>query len=212
MNKKSYKEYTLHSAFSLLELIIVIVLISIINSISIPKNKISKLDLASDKILLYLNYTRYIAHIDNKFDIEDDKWFKKRWTLKFKNCNESIGGIYYSVFSDTNYGGRINKDECLKDPITNKYLFSNGCKEDSLNDKSKYILLTKEFGVEKVEVSCYRGTGLGYISFGYDGKVYSYIGDTPKEIITPCSIKLYDKYDNFSTIVIEPKTGYIYKL
>lgn len=158
-----------------------------------------------------LNYTRYISHIDNKFDISKPLWFQERWTLKFKNCNKTIGGLYYLVYSDTNHGGRVNKNECLKEPLTNRYLYSNGCVKDSVNDKSKYVLLSKEYGVTKVDVSCYRGSGLGYISFGYDGKVYSYLGTNPKEITTPCKINLYDKHNNMATIIIEPKTGYIYK-
>jgi len=113
------------------------------------------------------------------------------------------------VYSDTNHGGRANKEECLKEPLTNRYLYSNGCVEDSVNDKSKHILLTKEYGITKVEVSCYKGSGLGFISFGNDGKVYSRLGDNPKEITTPCKINLYDDKDNMATIIIEPKTGYI---
>lgn len=142
-------------------------------------------------------------------DIENNQWFKQRWTLKFKNCNKTIGGLYYIVYSDTNHGGRANKDECLKEPLTNRYLYSNGCVEDSVNDKSKYVLLTKEYGITKVEVSCYSGSGLGYISFGNDGKVYSLLGNNPKEIMKPCIIKIYDNNGNYSTLIIEPRTGFI---
>jgi hypothetical protein len=192
-----------------LELIFTIAILAIVSSIVVLKDTTSKLTQATNSILLHLNYTRFISLIDNKFDINNDEWFKQRWTLKFKNCNKTIGGLYYIVYSDTNHGGRANKSECLKEPLTNRYLYSNGCVEDSLNDKSKYILLTKEYGIKKVEVSCYSGSGLGFISFGADGKVYSKLGDNPKEITSPCKIHLYDDKDEISTIVIEPKTGYI---
>ena len=69
-------------------MIFVLIIISIVISQSIPKTQISQLNLASDKIILYLNYVRYIAHVDNKFNKTDEEWERKRWTLKFKNCNK----------------------------------------------------------------------------------------------------------------------------
>ncbi|MEA3497713.1 MAG: type II secretion system protein [Campylobacterota bacterium] len=199
-------------SFSLLELIFVIVLIAIISSTIIPKTKISKLNLAANKIILYLNYTRYIAHIDNKFDIEDDEWRKKRWTLKFQRCSSSVGGLYYAVYSDTSGGtAHFKKSETLKDPLTNKYLYSGSDCQNSY-DESKYILLTKEFGVVKVDVSCNTTSSIGQISFGYDGKIYSKLGNTPVMITEPCRITLYNDKNEFVTISIEPNTGYIKKL
>ena len=120
--------------------------------------------------------------------------------------------MYYVVYSDTSGGtAHFKKDECLKDPLTNKYLYSNSnCKASK--DESKYILLTKEFDVVKVDISCNSTSSLGQISFGYKSEVYSKLGNNPSKITKTCSIKLYDKDDNFSTIIVEPKTGYIHKL
>ncbi len=203
-------------SFSILELIFAIVLISIVISQLIPKNNFSKLNLAADKIILYLKYTRYIAMIDNKFDIQDDMWFKERWTLKFQKCSKNVGGLYYVVFSDINHKGSPNKSECLKDPITNKYLYSHYDCEAS-HDESKYILLTKEFGVTNIDISCNSTSTIGQISFGNDGKVYSRLGTTPDniskyEIKDTCYINMYDKQENKIIIAIEPETGYIHKL
>lgn len=199
-------------SFSLIELIFVIVLIGIISSAIIPQTQISKLNLAANKIILYLNYTRYIAHIDNKHNIEDDEWEKKRWTLKFQRCSSTTGGLYYVVYSDTSGGtAHFKKAETLKDPLSNKYLYSGYDCENSY-DESKYILLTKEFGVNKVDVSCNTTSSIGQISFGYDGKIYSNLGTTPKQIEESCRIKLFDKNNEFVTISIEPNTGYIKKL
>lgn len=179
----------------------------------ISKNKISKLNLASDKIILYLNYTRYIAHIDNKFDINDIEWQRQRWTLKFLNCNKTIGGLYYIVYSDADGGtAHYKKKDTLFDPLNNKYLYSNGCSEDLLNDKSKYIMLTKEYGIVKIDVSCNTTSTIGQISFGYDGKIYSQLGTNIKEITKQCQIKLFDEKNDSTIIAIEPKTGYIHKI
>lgn len=198
-------------SFSLIELIFVIAIVAIISSQIIPKTNISKLNLASDKIILYLNHTRYIAHIDNKYDIEDDEWEKKRWTLKFQRCSSDVGGLYYVIYSDTSGGtAHFKKSETLKDPLTNKYLYSSSSCQNSY-DESKYILLTKEYGVTNVDVSCNTTAAIGQISFGYDGKIYSQLGTNPKEILNRCEIKLYDDKQNYETIIIEPKTGYISK-
>jgi len=196
-------------SFSLLELIFVIVIVAIISSQIIPKSTISKLNLAVDKIILNLNYTRYIAHIDNKYDVEDEQWKKKLWTLKFQRCSSSVGGLYYVIYSDESGGtAHFKKSETLKDPLSLKYLYSTS---SCINryDTSKYILLTKEYGVTKVEVSCNTTDAIGQISFGYDGRIYSQLGSNPKEILNRCEIKLYDINDDFRTITIEPKTGYI---
>ena len=194
-------------------MIFVLIIISIVISQSIPKTQISKFNLASDKIILYLNYIRYIAHIDNKFNKMDEEWERKRWTLKFQNCNKKIGGLYYIMYSDM-YGGtaHVKKEDTLKDPLNNQYLYSNGCQEDTLNDKSKHILLTKEYGIEKIDVSCNTSSSIGQISFGYDGKIYSQLGTNIKEIEKSCVIKLIDKENNFQNIVVESKTGYIHKI
>ena len=196
-----------------MEIIFVLIIISIVASQVLPKNQISKLNLATNKIILYLNYTRYISHIDNKFKIDDEEWEKKRWTLKFKNCSSDIGGLYYNVYSDMSGGtGAYKKIDTLKDPINNKYLYSFSCKENKKNDESKHVLLTKEYGIKKINVSCNTSSTIGQISFGYDGKIYSQLGTDIKEITEKCRIKLFDDENNFTEIVIEPKTGYIHKI
>jgi len=194
-------------------MIFVLIIISIVISQVLPKKQISKLDLATQKIILYLNYTRYISHIDNKFNIFDEEWEKKRWTLKFLNCSSDYQGLYYNVYSDM-YGGTgaYKKIDTLKDPLNNKYLYSFQCKENKKNDESKHVLLTKEYGIEKITVSCNTTSTIGQISFGYDGKIYSQLGSNIKEITEQCRIKLFDIESNFTEIAIEPKTGYIHKI
>ena len=188
-------------------------ILAIVIALAVPKSSISKLHLATNKIILYLNYTRYISHVDNKFDINDEEWERKRWTIKFQNCNSNIGGLYYIVYSDMHGGtAAFKKIDTLKDPLTGQYLYSNGCSEDSLGDKSPYILLTKEYGITKIDVSCNTTSTIGQISFGYDGKIYSQLGTNIKEILNQCKITLFnDKHDSV-TIVVEAKTGYIHKI
>ncbi|MEA3512468.1 MAG: prepilin-type N-terminal cleavage/methylation domain-containing protein, partial [Campylobacterota bacterium] len=172
-NKKLSQKYTLTRAFSLIELIFVVAIISVIISQSIPNYKTSKLNSAANKMILYLNYTRYITHIDNKHNINDEEWFMKRWTLKFQNCSADIGGLYYVVYSDMSGNtAHFKKEDCLKDPLTNKYLYS-GSSCDTSSNENKYIQLTKEYDIQRVELSCNSTSSIGQISFGYDGKIYS---------------------------------------
>lgn len=197
--------------FSLLELIFVIILIGIISSFFVFKNIDSSLDEASKRLVLYLKYTRYQALIDDKFDKDDDEWFRKRYSFRLRRCSNDTG-LYYTIHSDTNKNGYISKSETLKDPLSDKYIYSsNTCEEVSSN--SKYVLLTKNFDIQSVDVSCNETSSLGMIVFGNDGKIYSRFDDIDAlnyEINEPCNITLYDKNNNNKTIVVVPNTGYIY--
>ena len=200
-------------SFSLLEIILVISLIGFLYTMFLPKTKINHIDELSSKLSLYLTHLSYKALIDDKYDSKDSLWHKKRWTIKFLRCRESVGGIYYTIYSDKNKSGHPSAEDSLKDPLTNKNIYtSNICNENSLN--SKYVLLTKEFGISDVQISCNETTSLGQLSFGSDGEIYSKLSAFNNEsneykIDKPCSIKLISKENNSREIVIYPNTGYI---
>lgn len=178
---------------------------------AIPKIQISKLQLATDKILIYLNYTRYIAMIDNKYSVNDREWQKKRWTLKFQKCSNPDDGLYFVVYSDESGGtAHFKKTETLKDPLNDKYLYSNYHCTPKSNESSD-ILLTKKYGIKDIDISCNTTSTIGQISFGYDGKIYSQLGTNIKEITKTCFIKFIDSQLKESVIIIEPNTGYIHK-
>lgn len=199
-------------SFSLLEIILVISLIGFLYTMFLPKTKINHIDELSSKLSLYLTHLRYKALIDDKYDSKDSLWHKKRWTIKFLRCRESVGGIYYTIYSDKNKSGHPSAEDSLKDPLTNKNIYtSNICNENSLN--SKYVLLTKEFGISDVQISCNETTSLGQLSFGSDGEIYSKLSAFNNEsneykIDKPCFIKLISKENDSREIVIYPNTGY----
>ena len=148
--------------------------------------------------------------MDDKFDHMDEEWFKKRWTLKVMNCWESVGGLYFIVVSDEDKEGYpYKKIECVKDPLTQKYLYSHGRCGDH-QDNNKYVQLTRQYGVTYIDMSCNETSSLGQITFGNNGKVYSKVGNTPDEyeIKEPCSIKLFDAKGNSRSLKVYP-TGYI---
>lgn len=206
-------------SFSLLELTLTLTFISILSfSFFYTKKTLfpSKIDIAANRLILYIKQTRLQALIDSQYDPSDNLWYRKRWTLKFFRCNKNIGGIYYSIFSDKNKKGHPNKYESLKDPLTNRYIYSsNSCKGES--DTSKYVLLTKEFDIINVEVSCKSDNSLGKISFGYDGKIYNKLStkeneDKKYELKEPCKIKIINKKAEEREIIIKSEGIEVYKI
>lgn len=194
--------------FSIFELIFIISIISLIYTVFLPKVQINKKNDFIAKTVLYLNQTRYKAFIDDKYDSLNPLWFKKRWTMKFLRCKKSVGGIYYTIYSDKNMSGHPSASESLKDFLSNKNIYSsNSCKENDKN--SKYVLLTKNFNIIDVNISCNNTTSLGQISFGADGNVYSKLSTNNYKIKEPCKIEFLYKDGDKGVIIINNKTGYI---
>ena len=118
-------------AFSLLELLLIISLLGFLYTAFIPKTQINKIDELTNRLVLYLKQTRYQSLINDKYNNTDDYWHKKRWTLKFFRCRESVGGIYYSIYSDNNASGHPSIEDSLKDSLSLKNIYStNYCKEN----------------------------------------------------------------------------------
>ncbi|QDF29969.1 type II secretion system protein [Halarcobacter anaerophilus] len=201
-------------SFSLLELILIILLLSICYYSFFIKIDKNNLEDAANRIVLYLKQTRYQALVDSKEAYDNKLWHKKRWTFKFFRCKQSIGGIYYIIYSDENMKGHPNIDEAISDPLTNKKIYSsNSCETNS--NTSKYVLLTKEYGISDVNISCNMTSSLGQISFGNDGKVYSKLSnyenqENKYEIKQRCKIELKSEEGREIGIIIEPKSGYTY--
>lgn len=202
-------------SFSLLEIVLTILLISFIYTIFLPKNKINYIDEVTTRMQLYISYVRYKALIDDKFNSEEPLWHKKRWTIKFFRCRESVGGIYYSIYSDNNKTGIPSAEDSLKDPLSQKNIYSsNYCEENSSN--SKFVLLTKNFGITDVQISCNDTTSLGQLSFDSDGKVYSKLSNYANEsneyeINKPCFLKFISKDGENKELVVNPYTSYTNK-
>lgn len=202
-------------SFSLFEIVLTILLISFIYTIFLPKNKINYIDEVTTRMQLYISYVRYKALVDDKFDLQDSLWHKKRWTIKFFRCRESVGGIYYAIYSDNNKSGHPSMEDSLKDPLSQKNIYSsNYCEENSSN--SKFVLLTKNFGITDVQISCNDTTSLGQLSFDSDGKVYSklsnYVNESSEyEINKPCFLKFISKDAQSRELVINPYTSYTNK-
>ena len=200
------------NSFSFLELILTLTLLTFLYSIFIPKFETKSINELTNRILLYISYARYKSFLDEKFDNNDYLWHKKRWTIKFFRCRNEEDGIYFSIYSDKNKTGHPSKEDSLKDPLSNKYIYSsNYCKENNTN--SKYVFLTKNFDINDIDISCNNTTSLGQLSFGSDGKLYSRLSNYENEsdefeIESPCEIILRTKKGEEGRIIIENSTGY----
>ncbi|MGD9625826.1 MAG: Tfp pilus assembly protein FimT/FimU [Arcobacter sp.] len=200
-------------SFSLLEIIIVITLVGFLYTIFIPKTNPNKLDEITNRISLYLSYVRFKAMIDDKYDENDTLWHKKRWTIKFFRCRNKEDGIYFTIYSDKNKTGHPSVEDTLKDPLTNKYIYSsNYCQENEKN--SEYVLLTKKFNIEDISIDCNSTTSLGQLSFGSDGRVYSKLSNFENEfyeyeIEKECKISIKSKNGKEKEIKIYSKSGFI---
>ena len=206
MNKKS---------FSLIEVIFTIMIIAIISSQVNLKNNLSKIKLAKQQILLHLKYTRYIAMLDNKYNHNDKLWFRKRWTMKFLNCQKEIGGIYYIIYSDENLNGSVSKSETLIDPLTHNYMYSFQCKQDNVYNKNKLILISKRYNIKSIDISCNKTKTIGQLSFDSSGELHSKLSTNENEsdkfkIKEDCTIKIKDDKNNEESITITKNTGFIY--
>ncbi len=201
-------------AFTLLELILVITLSSLLYSFFSTKIQDNKLEEATNRLLIYLKQIRYQSLIDNKYNQNNSLWFKQRWTLKFFRCRQDVGGIYYVIYSDKNQTGQPSIEDSMKDFLTNKNIYSsNFCKKSKEN--SEYVLLTQEYGISDIQLSCNQTSSLGQISFGEDGYVYSKLSNYESEqnlykIEEKCELKLIQNSEKNKKIVIEGRTGYVY--
>jgi hypothetical protein len=202
----------MNRSFTILEILVTIVIISIIITLAIPKKNIGKLQLAKEQLILHLKYTRNIAMLDNKYDHNDEEWYKTFWRIKFERCDASYGGAFYSIFWDKNKKGHASKEEVLKDPLTGKLVYASNCNPNHLTNYQSNVLLKYHFGIENVDISCNETSSIGQIIFDNEGNVYSSISDEridKYKIIEKCVIKLSDKYGENEIINIEP-SGYIY--
>lgn len=201
-------------SFTLLELILVITLLGVLYSFFKPKINDNRLEEATNRLFIYLKQLRYQSLIDDKYQSDNSLWFKQRWSLKFFRCRQDVGGIYYVVYSDKNQTGQPSVEDSMKDFLTSKNIYSsNFCKKTEQN--SEYVLLTQEFGVEDVKLSCNETSSLGQLSFGEDGFVYAKLSNYENEqslykIEKNCTLELINSEKTSRKINVNGKNGYIY--
>ena len=215
-------------SFTLLELVIVIILIAILAfsiNISIPNDK---LQLATDSLKRYLNYTHSLALKDDKFipipdnsseNNESKYWFRRFWQLKIGLKNNDY---YVTIYSDEDLDNNTDVNEIAKDPLTNKYI--DGSYYSPTADKDSNL---STFGITHIKYK-YKNISSDIVSgeplkiyFSNNGEVFICQNDVlscnSNEIniyknlnLVTSNIEINLTKNNQSKIIVITPTGYSY--
>ncbi len=223
------EDTAMKKAFTMLELVFVIVVVGIMAYVAVSSFSRNPLREAADQLVSHIRYTQHLAMMDDKFDLNDATWYRKRWQIRFSTA----GGVQsYAIMSDINSDGNPNASvggiiEVAKDPLNPiQYLigtpttsFFNNEKKEFMNQK---LDLTTTYGVTQIAVAG-GGTGSTADRILFDPVGRPYRGDTnagnagviassvDRVVTTPITITLRDGTTNV-IIAIEPETGYTHIL
>ena len=212
----------------MIELVFVIVVLGILASLAMGRMDRDLKQEASETILSHIRLAQQLALRDNKHRSDNNaQWQKAYWKIQFRDCSTS-GDVMpiYSVGSDKDLSGDINKTESAIDPINGKYLYAT-CLASSLSDDvSQNIRIGKKFGIKEMKIT---GCGIAQgtssakqIAFDYLGRPYRGITSTNvssfnKKVRTNCNLKFdllidqdNDGVDDSFTITIEAETGHAF--
>ncbi len=155
------------SAFTMLELVMVIVLLGILASIAIPRMDRDLRQEAADNILSAIRHTQHMALVDNKTDPFDVNWQQKLWMIRFTGGSDA----FYTVSSDADDMGSVNKVECAVDPANGKYMFNASGAPSSMDpDESPNIFLGHKYGINAVSAT--GGCTVQHIAFDNLGRPF----------------------------------------
>jgi type II secretory pathway pseudopilin PulG len=204
------------SAFTLVELVFIIIVIGILASVIVPRAQSSRLREAADQIVSHIRYTQHLAMMDDKFDPEDNDWYKKRWQILFDQDGDDFWT--YTIFSDDDADGIIDEEEIARNPQdTSKRLVGRKIAGISDNVITKEVNLGKVYGI--------KGTGGIVFTNCGDGNqriVFDYLGrpmrGNPKDYDRPyrdtylitnlCTMTITDSSSDSLRIIIQPETGF----
>jgi len=207
-------------AFSMIELVMVIVVIGILASVSIPNLNKNIRQEAIDSIISDIVYTKRLALLDNKHNINDVKWQMTYWKWRYTLCSKT-NKVFYSVSSDMNEKGNVNRKESAIDAYNGKYLYQSNyfCKEGATpsEDDSPRVIISERFGIKNITNggSCEKEVqSIAFDSFGRPHRgVESYSSPNYEFLIKKnCSFTFtfFNKDIKPFTIIIEAITGRVF--
>jgi len=201
----------------MMELVFIIVIVGILAAVLIPRMQTNRLREAADQVISHIRYTQHLAMIDDKFDANDDDWYKTRWQIIFESIK---GSQAYTIFADTsgNYTGTPSVTEAAKNPQDPSRILSGAMSTFDYTDRraTKEMNLGKKYGITEVKFdnSC-SPSGARRIIFDYlgrpmKGRSSSFPSAYPENrlLTQPCQIILFANNGDNITISVEPETGF----
>lgn len=217
-------------AFSMIELIVVIVLIGILAFFLMPKGADTKTLEAARQIISHIRYAQHLALNNDKFDSNDENWYKKFWRVSFSqfesnydSCkifsrteNKNVNCVRYIIWQDTagdSKGNPNSLEEIALDPaVPGKRLYrdySGSRKENVGTDKMN---LSKTYGIIDISFENIDGSTKGFM-FDDLGRIYqnattitqAYANQFARDFIR---IKLTGKNDDKVNILVFTASGY----
>lgn len=211
-------------AFTLLELVFVIVVIGILAAVVIPDTRSDRARDAAFQLVSHIRYTQHLAMIDDKFNINDSQWYKKRWQIIFNKSEDSNQKWSYTVFSDAAGGSSGNPDssEIAINPLDRSKKLTGGANGISTNDSdaTSEMNLGETYGIQDVvfSSSCQFSSSqrIAFDNLGRPliGAFQNYTSAYPSAsriIQSQCVITLITSESNAS-VAIERETGYAHIL
>lgn len=195
----------------MLELVFVIVVLGILASLALPRMDRDLRQEAKDNILAAIRYTQHLALNDDKTDPTDPNWQKKLWKITFSISGNNLAN-FYTISSDDNQNGTVDKNETAIDPQDGKYMFTDDSTIDI--DESSNIFIGKKYGVINMTFSGGCSNTAPEIAFDHLGRTYNDIGsatnDYSKYMSLDCNI-VFSFADGSTpiTVIIVPETGYV---
>ena len=222
-------------AFTMIELVFVIVVVGILSAMIAPNFQRNSLREAADQLISHIRYTQHLAMMDDKYDTNDNEWYKGRWQLIFVDNNNSGNQWTYTVFSDwkgthtgsPNKATATERSEYAYNPIdSTKYLTcgdsGNNIVHYGDSEVSNDLCLKDSYGIEKVNIAGGGGTTTNTNRIVFDNLGRPYRGNSryfnsPTHRLAESQIQIAlcnksDCSDKNITIAIEPETGYAHIL
>ena len=195
------------SGFTMIELVFVIVVLGILASLAMGRMERDLTQEASETVLSSIRLAQQQALTDNKHRIDNNSnWQRAYWKFDF-NCTANCK---YSVGSDINLNGAIEKTESAIDPINGKYLWNDGGLDTDMSNK---VLLENKFGVNSITLSvgC---AGSNSIAFDYLGRPHINIDTASNDFSLIMNEDCNLTFDMLSadsfTITIVSETGHAF--
>lgn len=196
-------------AFTLLELVFVIIVIGILAVFAMPSFNRNSLIEASEQVAGHIRYTQHLAMTDDKFDPNDQLWFRENWQIEFTS---TATNVWYKIYCDTDHNGN-------SDSVTHKEVATDPLSGDSLDGNSDITDLKKKYSIESVTFSANcKGNGTGKeLAFDALGRPYFYITSANPPVTninqylltSDCNITLVHQNEGNATIIVRPETGFV---